>query len=109
MLEALNKLDTAPPLQALLLDTLVVLLYNKPIESIQVDPIVEEVAKAQDKIGWPQILKGWFASTWKKFQDRYLGDRANSRRNGGTWITKVTTTWFEQWLKLWKLRNEDRY
>jgi hypothetical protein len=74
-----------------------------------VDPSVREVAEDQEEIGWHHILKGRFSRKWKQTQDRYLGTRADEKVNGGTWMTKVITKWFEQWLKLWKMRNEDRH
>jgi hypothetical protein len=71
MLQALNKCDTDPPLQSLLLDVLDALLHGKPLESIPVEPMVAEVAEAQARIGWHQILKGRFVNEWKSAQDRY--------------------------------------
>jgi hypothetical protein len=89
------------------LDALDIQLYNKPIMTLRVHPLVAEVARAQSDIGWHQILNGRFAKEWKQAQNAYLGTRANKRNNGDTWMTSVITTWFQQWLKLWKLRKID--
>ena len=221
MLQALNRFDTAPPLQTLLLDALDALIHRKPMKSITIDPAVEEVARAQAQVGWHQILKGRFVCEWRQVQDRYYrGEPNNCRtdvdlnhtlldgeptadhhipsddddsysthgpippahstplnpsldseeetyrseastqslfsmevsdssnqtdlrdddsisssarlslveiaqpnltqlasdnstqkrsRTGETWMTTVITTWLQQWLNLWKLRNEDRH
>jgi hypothetical protein len=33
----------------------------------------------------------------------------DQKRTGETWMTTVITTWLQQWLNLWKMRNEDRH
>lgn len=109
MLQELNKHDTSPQLQTLYLNALDALLYNKPLDSIPVDPSVAEVAQAQADIGWHQILFGRFALHWQQSHNNYLGNRATSKNNGVTWMTTVIQVWLQQWLKLWKLRNEDRH
>ena len=135
MLQALNKFDTAPPIQSLLLDALDALMHGKPLESITIHPLVEEVAEAQAQVGWHQILKGRFVSEWKQAQERYYRGTIRSnpttdvsnheepnqthlatgtpihdkKRTGEIWMTNVITTWLQQWLNLWKMRNEDRH
>ena len=109
MLKELNAQDTAPALQALLLDALDALLYDKNLDTINIDPSVADVAAAQKEIGWHQLLYGRFANEWKHAHNRYLGGRATSKKNGTTWTTTLATTWLQQWLNLWKLRNEDRH
>jgi len=71
MLQALKTLDTAPPIQSLLLDALDALLHGKQLEAIRIDPSVEDVAGAQALVGWHQILKGRFVCEWKQAQERY--------------------------------------
>jgi hypothetical protein len=83
--------------------------HNRPLHSIQVPPSMTEVAVSQQAIGWHHILKGRFSKHWKAIQDRHLGHKATKRMNGSTWITNVIQTWFTEWLKLWTIRNEDRY
>jgi hypothetical protein len=109
MLQTLNKLDTSPQLQQLYLDALDALLYNKPLESIPFDPSVEEVAKAQAQIGWHQIMSGRFATQWQQSHNKYLGNKTTSRNNGTTWATTMIEAGLQQWLNLWKQRNEDRH
>jgi hypothetical protein len=109
LLKLLNSLDTAQPLQQLYLDAMDVLINGKPIKSIPVDPAVAHVAEAQAQIGWHHILKGRFVHHWSEVQAQYLGSKATNTANGDTWITKLITGWFQEWLKLWKSRNDDRH
>jgi hypothetical protein len=109
MLKTINDLDTATPIQGLLLDVFDALIYGKPLDMIPIDPTVMDVMEAQAAVGWHHILKGRFVKHWSLALDKYLGSRGTKRQNGGTWITKVITAWFQQWLNLWKIRNEDRH
>jgi hypothetical protein len=79
MLQALNKFDTAQPIQSLLLDALDARMHGKPMESSTIHPLVEEVVEAQAQIGWHHILKGRFVSEWKQVQERYY--RGTTRSN----------------------------
>jgi hypothetical protein len=33
----------------------------------------------------------------------------DKKRTGEIWMANVITTWLQQWLNLWKIRNEDRH
>jgi len=92
MLQALNKCDTAPPLQSLILDVLDALLHGKPLDSIPVDPMVAEVAAAQARIGWHQILKGRFVNEWKNAQDRYYRGQTRSSATAADLTHEMITT-----------------
>ena len=46
---------------------------------------------------------------WARTQDKHLGSKATTRANGSMWIIRVIETVLLEWLKLWKLRNEDRH
>jgi hypothetical protein len=109
MLKTLSDLNTAPKLQELLLEAIKVLLDGRSMMTIRSDPAVAHVFLAQREIGWHQILKGRFSQEWKKAQDRCLGPSAAREENGSTWMIKIIEVWLSQWLKLWKLRNEDRH
>ena len=107
LLDQLNELDTAPPLQALLLEAAKAVLQGTPLDNIAIEPEVQHVADAQANIGWHQLFKGRFSKSWKQVQDQYLGTRKTKRNTGQTWLTKVINTIFQEWWKLWELRNED--
>ena len=84
-------------------------LNNRSADIIAVNPAVADVATAQAAIGWNQILKGRFAKLWSLSQDKHLGSWATVKANGSTWMIKVIEATLMEWLKLWKLRNEDRH
>jgi len=109
MLKVLTDSNTAVPLQELLLEAIAALMEGRNMDTIRVDPSVEHVAKAQADIGWHQLLKGRFSKAWRLAQDQYLGSGATRKNNGTTWMVKIIETWLQEWLKLWKLRNEDRH
>ena len=107
--KVLDEIDTAHPIKELMLEGLSAVLGNRPTNTIAVNPEVATVAEAQAAIGWNQILKGRFSRSWASTQDRYLGSRTTARVNGSTWMIKVIETILLEWLKMWKLRNEDRH
>jgi hypothetical protein len=109
LLKTLTAIDTAPPLQELLLEAFRALMEGRSMTTIRVDPAVADVAAAQAAIGWHHILKGRFSKRWRITQDRYLRSKATNENNGSTWLTKIIKVWFLEWLRLWKLRNEDRH
>jgi hypothetical protein len=73
------------------------------------DATLEAVKEAQKRIGWNQLLQGRMAKEWIVIQREAMGDKATKRKNAVTWATDIISTTFEQWLNLWKLRNEDRH
>ena len=85
------------------------MLNNQTAKTIAVTPTVADVAASQKTIDWHQILKGQFSTLWAITQDRHLGSRATARINGSTWMIKVIESTMLEWLKLWKLQNEDRH
>ena len=105
--DKLTELDTALPLQSLLLEAAKAVLDGLPLDTITIDPAVEHVATAQANIGWDQIFKGRFSQSWRIMQDQYLGSRQTKCNTGQTWLTNVINTIFQEWWKLWELRNED--
>jgi hypothetical protein len=107
LLKLLTDLDTATPLQQLFLDAMDAMIQGKPLNSIPIDPAVAHVATAQAQVGWHQLLKGRFVHQWSETQAKYLGSEATNRNNGQTWLTRVITGWFNEWLLLWNSRNED--
>jgi hypothetical protein len=109
MSKLLKDIDTAVPLQELLLEAFSAMIQGKPDSSIKVDPAVADVAAAQAVIGWDQILKGRFSKLWQQTQARYLGSRATRHSNASTWMTRVIEAWIQEWLQLWTLRNHDRH
>jgi type IV secretory pathway VirJ component len=48
---------------------------------------------------------------WALHQDKHLKDRKikTAKHNGTTWATNLASTMLNEWLALWKLRNEDMH
>jgi hypothetical protein len=70
---------------------------------------MEDIIEAQEKIGWNQMLKGRIAHQWLNHQRDSMGNGTTKRKNAMTWATDMISTIFEYWLKLWKMRNEDKH
>jgi hypothetical protein len=78
---------------------------NTPIED---SPDIREIIEAQEKIGWNQMLQGRIAHQWIEKQKEAMAT-PTKRKNSMTWATEMISTIFEYWLKLWKMRNEDKH
>lgn len=79
---------------------------EEPMSSTpETQPIIEE----QEKIGWNQMIKGQIANKWIQAQKEAMGETATKRKNALTWATDMVSLIFEEWLNLWKIRNEDRH
>ena len=63
----------------------------------------------QEQIGWPEIFRGRFSTAWRVHQEAYLGDRSTEKVNGQTWLTALAEFFLDQWLDMWKERNNDRH
>jgi len=111
ILDALTQTNTAPPLQTLLLDTIDAVLYDKDTSTLPIDPQVQDIAAAQQTIGWHHMFKGRFSRKWSQAQDRFMHDNnlKTKRKNGSTWMTNLIDVIFTEWNKLWDLRNGDRH
>ena len=65
----------------------------------------------QNAIGWNNLFKGRFSQEWSHIQEVYLKDNnlRERTRSGHIWVTTMTNTLWQQWMDLWKLRNDDRH
>ena len=70
-----------------------------------------QLVEEQEAIGWTNFLKGRLTTQWAIHQDRHLKERKlkTSKRNGTTWATNLASAMLNEWLALWKIRNEDRH
>ena len=93
----------------LLLDGLLHALYRTPGVLVPSESAVWEVSRAQRNIGWSQMLKGRFSHKWSEYQDCYLGAKSTKKNNGTTWMIGLIDLIFQEWWKLWELRNSDRH
>ena len=107
--KTIDETNTAHPIKELLLEGLHAVLYNQPANTIAVNPAVADIAASQMAIGWNQILKGRFSKLWASTQDRHLGSQSTTKENGLMWAIRVIETILLEWLKMWRIRNEDRH
>ena len=59
---------------------------------------------AQEKLDWDQLLKGRFAYLWTT--NSVL---PSQQQKHTSWTVEVIDCIFEQWWKLWDIRNQDRH
>lgn len=108
--EKLDELDTPFDLQELFMEGIKHYLYGTPAPTPQA-PHLQEIAEAQDTVGWDQLFKGRLVLQWQQRQQQHMiqSNLITDKRNGQTWSTQVVATVFGQWWKLWDLRNSDRH
>ena len=104
----MDKLDTAADLQELLLEGLSSVLEGRDADTIHCPATALPIAQAQKAIGWTEILKGRISRQWSQAQQRHLG-AFDRKKNGQTWATDIVQLILEEWLKIWKIRNDDRH
>ncbi|CAB9522216.1 expressed unknown protein [Seminavis robusta] len=111
VLAYVQKKDTSPKIQGLLLSGLKVCLHHQNPTTIQEDPSWDTLKQAQDAIGWHHLLKGRISKQFSQEQDRYLNMKktATKRNNGLTWLTGLIDIIYKEWWKLWDMRNQDRH
>ena len=101
--------DTPVPTQETLLEATKAVLENRDADTIRFEDSVADVFLAQEPIGWTEMFRGRFSTTWKHQQEAYLGDRATKEVNGQTWLAAIAEFFLKQWLELWKERNGNRH
>ena len=101
--------DTHPGMADLLLAGLRAVLQGDTSDTIEVPQGLEELAAAQEAIGWDQLLKGRITIGWSDRQEQYRGNNSTAKDNGLTWATDITSALISQWWDLWELRNDDRH
>ena len=87
--------------------------FHRQIESIPYNkypPRYTPLIQSQNNIGWDQVYRGRWSVEWRHHQDSF---RANNPQcypmSGEDWIRGIGRLLIDQWLHLWKLRNDDRH
>ena len=104
--QKLIEIRTGPQVRTLLVAKLRAVLDGEQPEAVPVDPSLQEIAHQQDKIGWEQLMRGRFGQAWNSHGRTRPGTAGQKH---GNWTTEIITFIFEQWWKLWELRNQDRH
>jgi len=70
-----------------------------------------DLIQSQNKIGWEQLYQGRWSTWWAKLQSDYHKRKANQLEtsSGPQWVLETGRLLIDQWLNLWKLRNEERH
>jgi len=69
-----------------------------------VDPVNQRLASRQAAIGWDNLLHGCISKAWSSLQrQQRAGDR------DGKWAKKLAMFLLQQFIALWRQRNEDRH
>lgn len=65
---------------------------------------------SQNNIGWDQLYRGRWSLEWRSHQDAFMvNNPQRCQLSGNDWIRGIGRLLIDQWLHLWKLRNEDRH
>lgn len=65
----------------------------------------------QNAIGWGQLYRGRWTQTWTTLQNQYHRNHWNSTSSNCPrhWLLGLGRLLLDQWLKIWKIRNEQRH
>ena len=88
--------------------------FHRQIELIDPDQYPQRYTQlilTQNAIGWDQLYKGRWSLEWKKSHNAYANSVSDTRKlpNGQSWVLSIGRLLIDQWLVLWKLRNEERH
>lgn len=78
-----------------------------PMTSTQYPPRYTNLINCQNAIGWDHIYRGKWSDQWQNLQDQYISTSSNT--SAPATILGLGRILIDQWLHLWKLRNEDRH
>jgi len=111
MRRVMENIKTPDNVMTLLLNGLHAVLYDQNPNTISIPQGLDELATSQRLIGWHHLLTGRLSMDWQRHVQAHLvsTNQVTSKRTGATWAVNVIAALFQQWLSLWKLRNEDRH
>jgi hypothetical protein len=119
-----KALNTDPALARILVHSLSLWFQGQPVIGPAVsNPKYHRLLAQQQSIGWRQLFNGRMSKEWARLQDDYYYNskqRMESRapgtrtttssatrytRNGTGWTCEIIVTLWDQWYKVWTLRN----
>jgi exonuclease III len=70
-------------------------------------PLIE----SQNAIGWDQLYKGRWSLHWQELQNQFDEGRFRGpqQKPGHSWVLGIGRILIDQWLNVWKIRNEERH
>jgi len=75
-------------------------------------PRYANLIRQQNGIGWEHLYRAKWSMEWRKLQDCYARAAIEGGRNaisGSEWLLGLGRLMIQQWLQLWKLRNDERH
>jgi hypothetical protein len=109
VLKIMEKYDSPAQLTKLWMDGLEKGINDDNDTPVECAPEYQSIKASQQQIGWKQMLRGRISKEWIKGQQQAMGETATKKKNASTWATEMVATVFEHWLKLWKIRNEEKH
>ena len=120
-----KTLHTDPALTRILVSGINLWFQGKETVSFSdVNPKYHRLVAQQNSIGWRQLFNGRMSTEWARLQDDYYfiskqrteatatsthtKDISASRytRSGTNWTGEIIVTLWDQWLKIWTIRNK---
>ena len=88
--------------------------YHRTLDTIESPMYPERYSQlidTQNDIGWDQLYKGRWSIEWVRAHERFLQSREHRREDmsASSWVLSFGRLLLDQWLELWKLRNEERH
>jgi hypothetical protein len=81
-----------------------------PINPDQYPATYRTLIMQQNSIGWDHLYRGRWSHEWTTLQDEYARRQGHGPSSTShSWIVGVGRLLIDQWLILWKLRNEQRH
>jgi hypothetical protein len=71
----------------------------------------DQLIRDQNKIGWNHLYRARWSNEWNTLQGHYLRHRGGTEPQVTdlTWVVGLGRILLNQWLDVWKLRNEQRH
>ena len=88
--------------------------FHRTLDTIETTRYPERYSKlidSQNKIGWDQLYKGRWSTEWVRAHERFMQSQVHSGacKSASSWVLSIGRLLLDQWLELWKLRNEERH
>jgi hypothetical protein len=108
----LDAAETNLELMTIALDGIQSVFTSTTLDHSRYSHIYGQLLEEQAYAGRTNFLKGRLTTQWALHQDSHLNETTRlhtSKRNGTTWANNLASTMLNEWLSIWKLRNEGRH
>jgi hypothetical protein len=83
-----------------------------PAYEDEVPPSLRLLATEQGRIGWHQLIQGYWSKQWEQHQQKYRDSTAedsDDQSYSSSWVSTIQRHIWNEVHKLWIIRNEDRH